>query len=346
MWSKLNQRLTNLFKTEQKELSPEETIRQAISEIQQAIYSTERAYEAAKENEQRIGQQIFNWQEKSTDLYQKATEATGGGKNSIAKSFLASKSNADQQITQFSKLHQQALFAAKEMEKQLGKLQFRLEEMQSKKVLLSAQLHGAKRQKGLNELLEDLGSSGVLDDLETQLTQLEIENQLSEGMSEIDLVISQLDNSEEDGIDQIKLEIEKKKLAEQKAIEAKRFKKVNQLFSETDSKVQQAEREKLLRQKSEQQSLLENLLSEESASDKLPVIEDFFSQLPNQQTPTKEKEASLDESQLKVIEEMMAKEKQEAPKSENWADEMLQNFKKSEDEKDKKQKNIDDFFKS
>ena len=336
MWSKLNQRLTKLFKTEKKQTA-DAVIQQAIIEIEQAIFNTHKAYHSAMQNEQRIAQQLANWQQQSANYYQQATAATQSGDDTTARSQLISKKNADQQVQKYAELHQKALFASKEMERQLGTLQFRQEEMHSKKVLLKAQLEGAQQQKSLNELLTDLGEEGVLDDMESQLQQLEIENQLSEGLSEIDLVLNELDGQEKGDLDELKTEIETKAREVQKAQEAKQFKKVGLLLSQTDNRLKERAAENLHSIKVRQIDLLNNLMNQPEDSSK-DFITDFFatsSSLPEGQS---EEENEVEEKLLDQF------SKEVKPDSPNWQQKILQQFKETEHQKDDQQKQIDDFF--
>lgn len=311
MWSKLANNLPNLFGNKQSKNS-KQIIDLAIAEIEEAILKNQKSLEKTIRNQRNIGAKLNQYQQDANELYQQAMEAVKRKRDKQAKTLLERKAFIDKQVEQYNGLYKNVSLTVRQLEDQIAKLKLRIEETRSKEVILEAKLQSAQTQQELNQYLSELDDTGHLDLYEQEVSKIEIQNNLTDDLLNLDQEFEELSSS--DSLQQVKSDLEAEETAQKEEKLANQLKRVEQIFSEdVEKEKKQYEIQKKAFQE-KQQKLIQELLqsNHEQKSVKDSVLEDFFN------TPK-------------------AEEKTETPE-----DSLLEDFFK----KDPKKQQIDDFFKN
>lgn len=333
MWSKLNNKLNQLFNNsskENQENSAKDIIQTTIEELEKAIQKTESLYQNTLENQKEVQTKLQNYQQKANTLYQEALNATKKGQEDLAQIKLSQKNNVDPQVNQYKAIHQTVVKTLLQLEKQIEKLKLKLTETQSKRAILSVKLENAQTQKDLSYYLSELDESGEFENYEEEITKIEVENTLLSNISALEDEFETLEENE--NIDALKSVIaeEERKLQEQKL--AQQFKKVNQVFASQSSKEKEVKNQKKQALKAKKQALLNQLMNTgtQSTTEKISqsqnMMEDFFNN--NSITEKSIPEKSAKTAQTNNTEDIFEQFMQDKPS------------KKTEN-----QKKIEDFFK-
>lgn len=229
MWSKLSNKLPNLFKNKSSQ-TPKQIIDLAITEIESAIQKNQTSLENTKSNQIEVEEKLQEYQIQANKLYQLATNSVKQGKEAQAQVFLERKAFVDKQVEQYQRLYQNVTATVRQLQNQIDTLKLKIVETRSKETVLQAKLESAQSQQELSKQLQDLDQEGQLDLYEEEVTKIEIQNNLTDDFLNLE---NQFDSLNDSGsVEQVKAEIlQEEKRKEQERL-ANQLKRVEQIFSE------------------------------------------------------------------------------------------------------------------
>mgnify|MGYP001071755120 FL=1 len=378
MWSKLNKTLSKFIKNSDEknqednddvpEQAPTELIEITIQELEEAIAKTQTSLEQTSDNQQNIKVQLLGYQRNAADFYRQAMEASKKGQDMQAQELVRKKNLAEKQAAQYQVLYTNVSGTVYQFESQIEKMRLKIQELRSKEVILKAKLENAKTQKELGTYLTELNQSADLEAFEDELNEIELEAKL----------VNDLQSLDEEEFDQIETQAgmaslqediaaEERRLQEQK--DARRFKKINQIFSQnasheknlsqTQQKNYQAKKQKLMealmqqnaqpqstnKQSDPLQTFFENpnvktnLDSPKDTSKSQQILEDF-AQKP---TPDASPDPSKDQTKQETLFDNFFGDNTANPEAEKPEDTPSQDV-SDQAQKSANQKKIDDFF--
>lgn len=271
MWSKLNKTLSKFIKNsddnnqeendEVPEQAPTQLIEITIQELEEAIIKTQSSLQQTTENQQNIQVQLLAYQRNAAELYRKAMEASKKGQSVQAQELVRKKNLAEKQAAQYQVLYTNVSGTVHQFESQIEKMRLKIQELRSKEVILKAKLENAKTQKELGTYLTELNQSADLEAFEDELNEIELEAKL----------VNDLQSLDEEEFDQIETQAGMASLQEDIAAEerqaqeqrdAKRFKKINQIFDQNASHEKQLSQTRQKNYQAKKQKLMEALMQQ------------------------------------------------------------------------------------
>ncbi|MCU0391533.1 MAG: PspA/IM30 family protein [Thermoflexibacter sp.] len=360
MWK----RIRNIFKAnDEGQENPSVLIQRAIHEMHLSIQDSNVAIKNAKTSQYEIQKKLDQYRADAAQLQKEATELAKKKKEHEAKQVLVQKELVDKQVSQYEALNNNIWQTINQLQVQQQQMKLKIDELQTKEVLLSAKLTNAKTQADITQQLHELNqvTNFHFEQLEQDAQQMEnmttVLNSLQAGATEaeVDKILGQPSKVEQlnSSFENLLADIDKEERERQRQIEEAKSKKVDLLFSQM---------------KGGKDSGLsgKNVVSGDTDNGKAKVNpDDFFTNTDNQivkktenvidsfftsaDTKVETKVVREDSDNGNVVSEDTDNSKGGAGNSkENLLDSFFNNTQipeKEEVKKDDKQKLLDDFFK-
>jgi phage shock protein A len=232
MWSKIK----NLI-SRKKELSPAEMIDNALSQLELAISTQQRALSTASKHEQEMQKSLERAMQDANELYQQATRAAARGDDALAERLLEQERLKREQQLHYHQLLQQTTQTVRRLEQATHALSLKLNDMRAKRILLIAQLESAKTQQDINAYLGKM-DNGLFTGLEETLAQTEIALAINNGADFEDLEIEKaLSNTapqaHASSVDALRKQAEEEAKKRLEEAEAKRMQQIERMFEAT-----------------------------------------------------------------------------------------------------------------
>jgi phage shock protein A len=361
MWSKLGKHIFGLFneKKEQQPLSPEEQAKQmvaiATAELHEAIKKHELTLQQTRNNQQDILKQLQQHKQNAEKLYTEATQAVKKRQDLQAQQLLDQKSHEDKQVEQYQGLFNTITPVVKQLENQLAKMKWQLQEVKSKEVIMAAKMQNAKTQTELNEYLTELDAT-FGGDLATELLKTELEADIINGISESDKVLANTEGQFllQQQLQQLDKEIKEKEEQERKTREENQLKRIEQVFGKLSDqeRKQLAEQQKAEKDKRKnlEQQVFNNpkekeLLAQKEKATKQQLLEQWLAENHENQMPKTEKIDKIEKTENNATKQNLLDSFFNAPTP---PEKIIKNDSEKDNNKDlqnnNKQKLLDDFF--
>jgi phage shock protein A len=344
MWSKLGKRLIDLWQqkkeTPQTQLSPEEetqkVMKVAMREIELAIQKHQATLQQTTANQKELAQQLHHHRKNAETLQQKAMQAIKNRSDAQAQDFLNQKATEEQQAAQYQTLYENITKVVLQLEQQLGKMKWQLQELKSREVLMTARMQNAKTQKEITEYLQDLDMV-VHESFDQELLRTEMEADILNGISESDKVLANtqgefLLKQEMEKLDRELKEAEEK---EKQRKEANQQKRLEQAFGQTIEQDRQQQEEERRKREADRRKMIEQFAinsPQEGAKEQQKVnLQQFFEETDKNITQQDKVIEDVD-TKKSLLNSFFTEEKSPTAPEENKS-------------VDSKQKLLDDFFK-
>lgn len=329
MWK----RIRNIFKVNsQIEESPSVMIQRAVYEMTLSIQDSSVAIKNAQVSQYEIQRKLDAYKSDAAKLHKEATDLVKKKKEQEAKQILTQKELIDKQVAQYEALNNNILQTISHLQFQQHQMKLKIDELQTKEVLLSAKLTNAKTQAEISQQLTELSQVTDLhfDQLEQDALQMETMTnvlnslQTDSAEAEVDRLLGKPSKVEQlnSSFANLLSDIDKEERERQRLIDENKNKKVDLLFSQMKGG-----------------NVSGNVVSRDTDNSKAKEektkidLDSFFKNTDNQVIKNAENiiDGFFSNTQSKVVRE----------DSDNGKEEV----KKEEPQKDDKQKLLDDFFK-
>ena len=353
MWK----RIRNIFKAnDEGQESPSVLIQRAIHDMHLSIQDSNVAIKNAKTSQYEIQKKLDQYRSDAAQLQKEATELAKKKKEHEAKQVLAQKELVDKQVSQYEALNNNIWQTINQLQYQQQQTKLKIDELQTKEVLLSAKLTNAKTQADITQQLNELNqvTNFHFEQLEQDAQQMEtmtnVLNSLQAGATEaeVDRILGQEQISKvaqlNSSFENLLSDIDKEERERQRQIEEAKNKKVDLLFSQMKGG------------KEGNSSLRDNTQQKEEKAKVNP--DDFFKNTDNQVVKKSEDVMSnfFESASKQVGGGVVSVDTQNGnsdnsnSNSEDSKKNLLDSFfsqtpEKEEPKKDDKQKLLDDFFK-
>lgn len=349
MWAKLGKHIAGLFNEKKEPLTPEEQAKQlvaiATAELNDAIKKHELTLQQTRNNQQDILKQLQVHKNQAERLYADAAQAVKKRQDLQAQQLLDQKTYEDKQVEQYQVLFNNITPVVKQLENQLAKMKWQLQEVKSRELIMAAKMQNAKTQTELNDYLSELDAT-FGGDLATELLKTELEADIINGISESDKILADTQGQFllQQQLQQLDNELKEAEEKDRKTREANQLKRIEQAFGQLTDKEkkqiadqQKAEEEK---RKSLQQQVFQNpkekeLLAEQEKAKKQQLLEQWLSENKNVAPETK-----VEDKKKNLLDDFF----NNSPSPETKTP-IVEEKKPIENPNDK-QKLLDDFFKS
>lgn len=241
MWK----RIRNIFGANSEgsnEVSPSILIQRAVHEMTLSIQDSNIAIRNAQASQHEMQKKLDRYRADAERLQKEATLLAKGKKAQEAKQILAQKDLMDKQVVQYEMLNNNILQTISHLQFQQHQMKLKIDELQTKEVLLSAKLTNAKTQAEISQQLNEISQMTEMrfDQLEQDALQMEtmttILNSLQSGTSEaeVDKILGQPSKVEQlnSSFENLLLDIDKEERERQRVIDEAKNKKVDLLFSQ------------------------------------------------------------------------------------------------------------------
>jgi phage shock protein A len=335
MWLKLGKRVYDLFNNQrvEQEKNPQEEaaklMKVAIVEIETAIKKHEVTLSQTTANQRDIAKQLQQHKNNSDRLYAEAAQQLKKRQEVLAQQLLNQKASEDKQVEQYTALLNNLNQVISQLEGQVGKMRWQLQEIKSREIMMVARMQNAKTQMELNDYLSELDNN-LSFGLENEILKTEMQAEIVNGISESDKVLAEtqgqfLLQQQMQELDKGLKEAEEREKKQREANQLKRIEQILGTTSEKDKKAA-AEQERLKeeqkkklaaelfdsqkeialqteREKQKKQQLLEEWQKNEETKTVVPakedkkqnLIEDFFN---DKASNNKEKEKEKTDSEI------------------------------------------------
>jgi phage shock protein A len=241
MWK----RIRNIFKVNsQTEESPSVMIQRAIYEMRLSVEDSNVAIKNAQVSQYEIQKKLDAYKGDASRLQKEATDLAKKKKAQEAKQILAQKELVDKQVAQYEALNNNILQTIAHLQFQQQQMKLKIDELQTKEVLLSAKLTNAKTQAEIAQQLSELNqvTNFHFEQLEQDAQQMEnmtiVLNSLQAGATEaeVDRILGQEQISKvaqlNSSFENLLSDIDKEEKERQRLIDEAKNKKVDLLFSQ------------------------------------------------------------------------------------------------------------------
>lgn len=313
MWK----RIRNIFGANSEgsnEVSPSILIQRAVHEMTLSIQDSNIAIRNAQASQHEMQKKLDRYRADAERLQKEATLLAKGKKAQEAKQILAQKDLMDKQVVQYEMLNNNILQTISHLQFQQHQMKLKIDELQTKEVLLSAKLTNAKTQAEISQQLNEISQMTEMrfDQLEQDALQMEtmttILNSLQSGTSEaeVDKILGQPSKVEQlnSSFENLLLDIDKEERERQRVIDEAKNKKVDLLFSQMKggSLIVREDTNNgvgLLRDNTQQKDKIDptdffkntDLLRDNTQQKEL--LDSFFSQTPEKEEPKKDDKQKL-----------------------------------------------------
>jgi phage shock protein A len=365
------------FKKTKKEEDPAEVIDATIIEMEGAIRTSIASLNQLARNYKDMQDKTAQLQYEAHDLGKEALKAIKNNREMEAKQLLAKKADCEMQAKDYQQIANEMENSIRKLEKQVSKMKMQLDETKSKRAVLMAEYASAKTQKELAQKLQDLNIH--TDVFEENIIQTQIEAGLEEEREDPLLKEFEALNTSDSSIEQLKLKAEQEEKRQKEIQEANKQKQIELLFGKDFTKPQDKKEDR-----QEKGKLLEGFFDTKTNPKPKEDVNVFFTNSSTKKTNTedffkndvkktenideffdkenqlcinidsffqenkpkdnvddffsKQEQAELDELEKKLA--SMTEEPNKKQEIKNKFDDFFS------DEKDKKKKQIDDFFNS
>lgn len=304
MWSRLNKTLSKFINNTDKNQDaqntpPTQLIEITIQELEEAITKTQESLQQTSENQQNIREKLQEYQTKSSHYYQEAVSATKSKQDTLAQEFIRKKNLADKQVTQYEVLYNNVSNTVHQFESQIEKMRMKIQELHSKEVMLKAKLENAKTQKELGGYLTELHQNADLEAFEHEINEIELEAKLVNDLQSLDEEeFEQLNDQASMANLKDDIAAEERKLQEQR--DAKRFKRINNIFDQNSSKEKELGQDQQKNYNAKKQQLLQALMQQKTpAKEQHPTnnLKNFFEDTNVDNTPSSTPSENVSKSQ-------------------------------------------------
>ena len=242
MWSRILQRLANIFKAKAHKAvdrleNPVEMSKLAVAELEKAISDATEAFSIALANHKKWDRELQQSMLGSENWKQKAKMAIAQSNEEMAKKALTEKSNEDRKVSEYTAIFQKSEHDIKVLRQNLDSLQMKLKEMRSKQSILEAKAKNAEAQGKIAKQLQGIGTSALSnfqryeDKINEMADQSEALQESYFSQKQLEREFEQLESSVNvsNDLEVLKLEMaseeqHKKELAEQKKLEQVKIK--------------------------------------------------------------------------------------------------------------------------
>jgi phage shock protein A len=341
MWSKFGKRLMDLWQQKkeqpQTQLSPEEETQKVMKvaqrEIELAIQKHQTTLQQTTANQKELAQQLHQHRKNAEALQQKAMQAVKNRKDAEAQEYLNQKATEEQQVAQYQTLYENITKVVLQLEQQLNKMKWQLQELKSREIVMTARMQNAKTQKEVTEYLQELNMV-MHESFDQELLRTEMEADILNGISESDKVLANTQGEFllKQEMDKLDRELKEAEERERKQKEANQQKRLEQAFGqsiEQDRKQQEEERRK---REAERRKMIEQFNSnvpQEGLQEKKKIdLQQFFEETDKNLTQNPPEPDGKDKKSL--LDSFFAEEKPPQPENPPV---------------DNKKKLLDDFFK-
>jgi phage shock protein A len=355
MWK----RIRNIFKAnDQEQENPSVLIQRAIHEMHLSIQDSNVAIKNAKTSQYEIQKKLDQYRADAAQLQKEATELAKKKKEHEARQVLAQKELVDKQVSQYEALNNNIWQTINQLQVQQQQMKLKIDELQTKEVLLSAKLTNAKTQADITQQLHELNqvTNFHFEQLEQDAQQMEnmttVLNSLQAGATEaeVDRILGQPTKVEQlnSSFENLLADIDKEERERQRQIEEAKSKKVDLLFSQMKGG------------KDSSNSLRDN--TQQKVENAKINPDDFFTNTDNHVVKKTENviDSFFTSTDTKVVDTKVVREDSDngndknivSGDTDNGKANLLDSFfsntqtpEKEEVKKDDKQKLLDDFFK-
>ena len=277
MWSRLWQRLMNLFKANANDAldraeDPIKMMKLAIAEMELSISKSTEALAKAMGNHKNLKTKLEAFQAESLSWYGKAAQAIKTGNEDLGKKALEKKALVDAQIDQYTNLVEHSGATVEQLKVQLDRMKVKLDEARSKESILVAKVENAKAHKEISQQLSGVSYTPLSDfkKYEEKINKIEAEAQsyteLAENNTKLERDFENLEkeskiSTELEMLKNDLYEVEMRKRAEE---EAKKEQRINQMFNQQNN---------VGKLESKPQP---PLLNNDDTKDKQKLIDEFF----------------------------------------------------------------------
>jgi phage shock protein A len=242
MWSRILQRLANIFKAKAHKAvdrleNPVEMSKLAVAELEKAISDATEAFSIALANHKKWDRELQQSVLGAENWKQKAKMAIAQSNEEMAKKALTEKSNEDRKVTEYTAIFQKSENDIKVLRQNLDSLQMKLKEMKSKQSILEAKAKNAEAQGKIAKQLQGIGTTALSnfqryeDKINEMADQSEALQESYFSQKQLEREFEQLEStvSVSNDLEVLKLEMaseeqKKKELAEQKKLEQVKIK--------------------------------------------------------------------------------------------------------------------------
>jgi len=252
MWSRIFQRLMNIFKAKAHRAvdqleNPVEMSKLAVAELEKAISDATEAFSIALANHKKWDRELQQASLASENWKGKAKMAIAQSNEDLAKKALAEKANEDRKVVEYTAIFQKSERDIRQLKQNLDALQLKLKEMKSKQSVLEAKAKNAEAQGKVAKQLSGIGTSALSnfqryeDKINEMADQSEALQESLFAQKQLEREFEQLESSAsvESELETLKLEVvsedEKKKQEEQMKKELLEQKRLEQLKIKLDS---------------------------------------------------------------------------------------------------------------
>jgi len=214
-------RIADIFKANVNDLldkaeDPEKMIKQMVLEMQESITKATSGLAQAMAQEKKLQRDYEKFVAASNEWKNKAAVALQAGNEDLARKALAKKAEADQQVTQYKQLYENAAQTASTLKQQVDQLKAKLDEAKMKEQTLIARNQAAKAQKDIAQQVGNFDYTSVsskFSKFEEKILKNEAEaqafTQLAEGNTSLDDDFKSLekDSAVEDELAKMKAEL-------------------------------------------------------------------------------------------------------------------------------------------
>ncbi len=350
MWLKFGKRVYNLFdnqRVEQKKNPQDEAaqlIKIATSEVEVAIRKHEATLLQTVTNQREIAKQLQHHKTQSDRLYAEAAQYLKKNQDGLAQQMLNQKALEDKQVEQYNALLQNINQVVQQLESQLAKMRWQLQEIKSREIIMTARMQNAKTQMELNEYLIELDTTLNLG-LENEVIKTEMQAEIVNGISESDKVLAETQGQFllQQQMQDLEKGLKETEEKERKQREANQQKRIEQLLGTTPEKEKKAAAEQERLKEEQKRKLVEqvfnaaeekNLQASNEKQRKQQLLEEWEKNTTTTKIEPTDNKKSLLDSFFNDKQETKTNEVQENNTNE-----------KPKDKPNDKQSLIDDFFK-
>ncbi len=309
MWK----RIRNIFGANSEdsgEANPSVLIQRAVHEMTLSIQDSSVAIRNAQASQYEMQKKLDKYRADAERLQKEATLLAKSKKTQEAKQILVQKDLMDKQVLQYETLNNNILQTISHLQFQQQQMKLKIDELQTKEVLLSAKLTNAKTQAEISQQLNEISQMTEMrfDQLEQDALQMEtmttILNSLQSSTSEaeVDKILGQPSKVEQlnSSFENLLSDIDKEERERQRVIDEAKNKKVDLLFSQLKSEsnkgllrdnTQQKGKEKIDPEDFFANAKNEDLLRDNTQQKEL--LDSFFSQTPEKEEPKKDDKQKL-----------------------------------------------------
>lgn len=177
------QRISDILKSNINDLldkaeDPEKMVKQIINDLQKDLNNSTQALAKAMASQRMTERQLNDAKARSADWEDRAEAAVRSGNEQLAKSALANKVRADEQVTEYQKMYNDISAQTAQMQDQVGQLKEKLDEAKNKEAMLIARSQMADTRKNLAKNTGTFDASSAADKfdrMEEKITRKEAE---------------------------------------------------------------------------------------------------------------------------------------------------------------------------